>query len=114
MVSKVQRLGAGPWAVAAVCWRASSPGPWCKRSWSCCWSCWSRLKTAPTVAAVLVGQESGQSFVLVVVEPGVDRVGVAVFEQAGVGHGIRSVSIGDFEQGGTAFADVGFGIVVAV
>jgi hypothetical protein len=39
---------------------------------------------------------------------------VAVWEQAGIGHGIGGVSVSDLEQSGTAFADVGFGIVVAV
>src|SRR6516162_6194719 len=114
MVSKVQRLGAGPWGVAAACWRASSPGPWCSRSWSCCLSCWSRLKAPPTVAAVLVGEQARQPFVLVIVEPGVNGVGVAVAQQAGVGHGIRRVAVGDLEQGGTALADVGLGVVVAM
>src|SRR5207244_1393267 len=114
MVSKVQRLGGGPSGVAAACWRASSPGPWCKRSWSSCWSCWSWLKTPPTVAAVLVGEEAGQPLVLVIIEPGVNGVGVALAEQAGVGHGIRRVSVSDFEQGSTAFTDVGLGVVVAM
>src|SRR5262249_36544983 len=49
----------------------------------------------------------------VVVEPGVDGVGVAAAEQAGVGHGIRGVAVGDLEQGGGALADVGLGVVVA-
>src|SRR5262245_39717674 len=114
MVSRVQRLGGGPWGVAAACGRASSPGPWGKRSWSRCWRSWSRLKTPPTVAAVLVGEEARQPFVAVMVEPGVDGVGVAVAEQAGVGHGKGSSSIRDLEQGGTALADVGLGGVVAV
>src|ERR1051325_5371332 len=110
MVSRVQRLGGGPWGVAAACWRASSPGPWCKRSWSCCLRSWSRLKAPSTVAAVLVGEEPGQAFVAVMVQPGVDRVGVAGAEQAGVGHSIRGGSVSDLEQGGTALADVGLGV----
>src|SRR6185369_9340021 len=114
MVSKVQRLGAGPWAVAALCWRASCPGPWCKRSWSCCWRCGSRLKTASTVATVLVGEQARQPFVLVGVEPGVHGVGVATAQQARVSHGMRGLSVSDLKDGRAAFADVGLGVVVAV
>src|SRR5262249_43347729 len=114
MVCRVQRLGGGPCAVAAACWRASSPGPWCKRSWSTCWRCWSRLKTPPAIAAVLVGEQARGPFVLVVVEPGVDGGGVAGAEQAGVGHGMRGLPVRDLEQGGTALADGGLGVVVAV
>ena len=63
---------------------------------------------------MLVGQEAGEPFVLVVVEPGVDGVGVALAEQAGVGHGIRGVPLSDLEQGGAALTDLGLGVVVAV
>jgi hypothetical protein len=62
---------------------------------------------------MLVGEQAREPFVAVVVKPGVDGVGVAVTEQAGVGHGIRGMPIRDLEDGGTAFADVGFGIVIA-
>src|SRR5581483_4576892 len=113
MVSRVQRLGGGPWGVAAACWRASSPGPWCRRSSSCCLRSWSWLKAPPAVAAVLVGEDAGEPCVPVVVEPGVNGVGVAVAEQAGVGHGKRGMPVSDLEQGGTAFTDVGLGVVVA-
>ena len=51
---------------------------------------------------------------MVIVEPGVDGVGVTVFEQAAVGNGVGRVSVGNFEHGGTAFADVGFRVVVTV
>src|SRR6516165_4093715 len=100
MVSKVQRLGVGPWGVAAACWRASAPGPWCKRSWSCSLRSWSWLKVPPTVAAVWVAEQAGEAFVLIIVEPGVNGVGVAVTQQAGVGHGIRGLSVRDLEDGG--------------
>jgi hypothetical protein len=62
---------------------------------------------------MLVGQQAGEPFVLVIVEPSVDGVGVAMVEQTGVGHGIRGVAVGDLEDGGTAFPDVGLGVVVA-
>src|SRR5262245_29241808 len=114
MVSRVQRLGGGPCAVAAARWRAWSPGPWCKRSCSCCLRCRSRLKAPPAVAAVAVGEQAREPFVLVVVEPGVDGVGVAGAEQAGVGHGVRGLPVRDLEDRGTALADVGLGVVVAV
>jgi hypothetical protein len=61
-----------------------------------------------------VGEDAGESFVLVVVEPGVNGVRIAVAEQASVGHGRGGVSVSDLEQGGATLADVGFGIVVAV
>src|SRR5262249_4838349 len=113
MAPRVQRAGSGPWGVAAG-GRASSPGPRCRRSWSCCLSCWSRLKAAPAVAAVLVGKQAGEAFVLVTIEPGVHRIRIAAAEQAGVGHGIGGLSVSDLEQGGTAFTDVGLGVVVAM
>src|SRR5262245_65216120 len=47
-------------------------------------------------------------------QPGVDGVGVAAAEQAGTGHGIRGVPVGDLEKRGGALADVGLGVVVAV
>src|SRR5438105_5734659 len=97
MVSKVQRLGGGPWGVAAACGRASSPGPWCRRSWSCCLRSWSWLKAPPAVATVLVGEDAGEPFVPIVGQPGVNGVGIAVAKQAGVGHGVRGVSLSDLE-----------------
>src|SRR5581483_10291314 len=114
MVSRVQRLGGGPPGVAAACWRASSPGPCCKRPSISCLSCWSKLKAASAVTAVLMGEQAGEPLGLVVVEPGVDGVGVARAEQAGVGHGVRRAPVSDLEHGGTALTDVGLGVVVAV
>src|SRR5262245_15379422 len=114
MVARAQRLGGGPCAVAAACRRAPSPGPWRRRSRGRCLRPWSRLKAPPAVAAVLVGEEAGQPFVAVAVEPGVDGVGVAAAEQAGVGHGMGRGPVRDLEEGGTTLADVGLGVVVAV
>src|SRR5215475_10710644 len=114
MVSKVQRLGGGPGGVAVACWRASSPGPWCRRSSSCRWRSWSWLKGASAWAAMLMGQQTGESFVVVVVKPSVDGVRVAMAEQARVGHGIRGLPVRNLKQGGTAFPDVGFGVVIAM
>jgi hypothetical protein len=51
---------------------------------------------------------------LVVVEPSVDGVRVAGAEQAGLGHGMRGLAVRNLEQRGTALADVGLGVVVAV
>src|SRR5215207_10501744 len=114
MVPRVQRLGGGPFGVTAACFWAGSPGPWRRRSWSSCLSCWSWLKAPPAVAAVLVGEQAGQPFLQVMAEPGVDGVGVAAAEQAGTGHGVGGVAVGDLEQGGAAFADVGLGVAVSV
>jgi hypothetical protein len=61
-----------------------------------------------------VGQDAGEPFVPVVVQPGVNGVGIAVAEQAAVGHGLRGVPVSDLEQGGAALTDVGLGVVVAV
>src|SRR5262249_36867322 len=114
MASRVQRLGGGPCAVALACGRASAPGPCGKRSWSCCWRCWSRLKTPPAVPAALVGAQGRQALVLVSVRPGVDGVGGAGAEQAGVGHRMGGLSVRNLEDGGAALPDVGLGVVVAV
>src|SRR5262249_35128405 len=114
MVPRVQRLGGGPSGVAAACWRASSPGPCCKRSWISWRSSWSWLKRPPTVATVLVSEEAGQPFVLVIGEPGVNRVGVAVTEEGSVGHSIRGLSVSNLEQGGTALTNRGLGVVIAM
>src|SRR5262249_5854845 len=94
--------------------RAFSPGPWCRRSSSCCLSSWSWLKTPPAVATVLVGENAGEPFVPVVIEPGVNGVWIAAAEQAGMGHGIRGVPVSNLEQAGAAFPDVGLGIVVGM
>src|SRR5262245_51923129 len=61
------------------------------------------FRTGPRRAFTLI-ELSGESFVLVVVEPGVDAVGIAVFGQAGAGHGIGGLFVSDLEEGGTAFA----------
>jgi len=39
---------------------------------------------------------------------------VARPEEAGLGDGVRGGAVGDLEQSGGAFADVGLGVVVAV
>ncbi len=49
-----------------------------------------------------------------VIEPGVDRVGVAGAEQAGDGDGVGGVPVSDFEEGGAAFPDIRSWVVVAV
>jgi len=61
-----------------------------------------------------VGEDAGESFVPVEIEPSINGVGITVAEQTGVGHGKGGVSLSDLEQGGATLADVGFGIVVAV
>jgi hypothetical protein len=45
----------------------------------------------------LVAEETGQPFVVVIVEPSVDGVGIAVAEQAGVGHSMRGLSVRNLE-----------------
>jgi hypothetical protein len=50
---------------------------------------------------------------LVQVEPGVEGVGVAGLQQPVLGDPMRRIAVGDLQQGGSALADVGAGIVVA-
>src|SRR5262245_16085567 len=106
MAARLQRVGGGACGAAA----ASGPGL-CRRR--CCSSS-RRSRPAPPVAALSVGEEAGEPFGLVAVEPGVDGVGVAGAEQAVARDGMRGEAGGDFDQGGTPLADVGAWVVVAV
>jgi hypothetical protein len=61
-----------------------------------------------------VREEAVEATFEIVVEPGVEGVGVARAEQARAGDGVGGEAVGHLEQSGAAFADVGAGIVVAV
>jgi hypothetical protein len=61
-----------------------------------------------------MGAQALQAPVLVEAEPGVEGVGVARAEQAGACDGVGGEAVGHLEQSGTAFADIGAGVVVAV
>jgi hypothetical protein len=61
-----------------------------------------------------MGEEAGEALGLIVIEPGVDGVGVAAAEQAGAGDGMGGGAVGDLEQRGGALADVGLGVVIPV
>jgi hypothetical protein len=61
----------------------------------------------------LVGEDTGQAVVLVAVQPGVDRIGVAGAEQAVTGDRVRGKALGDFQQGGATLTDVVPGVMVA-
>src|SRR6186997_2830089 len=98
MVSSVQRLGAGGGESRATGAASWGPGPWRKRSSSWALRCCSWLKTPPAIAAVRMGEEAGQPFGLVAVQPGIDGVGVTPAEQAGAGDGMRRGAVGDLEQ----------------
>src|SRR5262245_57933880 len=111
MPSRVQRLGGGP-SVRPVTCRASSPGPWGSRSWSSSGGAVGELKMPPAVAAMLVGEQAGQTLGPEAVEPGVEGVRVAGAEQAATCHGVGCQAVGNLEQGGAAFAHVRAGVVV--
>jgi hypothetical protein len=66
------------------------------------------------VAALLMAQESGESTVEIVVQPGIESIGVAGAQQTGAGDGMGGAAVGHLEQSGAAFAYVGAGVVVAV
>jgi hypothetical protein len=51
---------------------------------------------------------------LVEVEPGVDGIGFAAFQEAMLSDSMRRHAIGDLEQSSAAFTDVGSWIVVTV
>ncbi len=63
---------------------------------------------------MLVGQQAWEAILVEVIQPGVDGIRVTRPEQTGDGDGVRGMSVSDFEQGGTAFADIGSGVMVAV
>src|SRR4051794_5845939 len=112
MVPRVQRLGAGPWGVAAATFWASGPGPWRSRSWSSSFLLSS--KTLAASAALLVALQAVESLGEEGVQPGVDGVGAARAEDALACDGVGGSAVGDLQQGGGAFTDVGLGMVVAV
>jgi hypothetical protein len=61
-----------------------------------------------------VTEDTIEALALVVVEPGVDGVGVAGPKESAAGDGVGGTSVGDLEEGGAAFADVRLGVMVAV
>jgi hypothetical protein len=63
---------------------------------------------------MLEPDDAGETMLFIKVEPAVDGVGVARFEEAGAGDGMGRETVSDFEDGGTAFADLGFGMVVTI
>ena len=85
MVARVQRLGVGPWAVAAATFWASDPGSRRNRSWS---SSLRSSKTLAAEAALLVAEQTVESLGEEGVKPGVDGVGVAWPEDASACDGV--------------------------
>lgn len=63
---------------------------------------------------MLEPDDAGETVLFIKVEPAVDGVGVARFEEAGAGDGMGRETVSDFENGGTAFTDIGFGMVVTI
>jgi hypothetical protein len=63
---------------------------------------------------MLVGQQSGESLGLVAVQPVVDGIRLPGLEQPLEGDGVRGLPLGHLQEGGTAFPDVGAGVMVAV
>src|SRR5919202_5760184 len=73
---------------------AWSPGPLRRR---CRSSSLRSLKAVAAVAALLVCQEPRQASLLVAVEPGVQRVGVAGSQQPSASHRVRRGALGHLE-----------------
>jgi hypothetical protein len=63
---------------------------------------------------MLEPDDAGETMLFIKVEPAVDGVGVARLEETGAGDGMGRVTVSDFEDGGTAFTDIGFGMVVTI
>src|SRR5262245_47291305 len=110
MVRNAQVLGLGPCAVLATSARACSPGPCRNRSSSS-----SRVsKSPPTRPTLLVAKQPFQSCLPVVVQPAVDCIRVARLQQAVTGDSVGREPIGDFQYRGTALANIGSWIVIAI
>src|SRR4051812_25892396 len=104
MVRRVQRLGAGPWGVAAAASWASGPGPWRSRS---CSSSLRSSKALAAEAALLVASQSVEPLGEEGVQPTVDGVGVARAEHALASDGVGGGAVRDLQQGSGAFTDEG-------
>ena len=65
-------------------------------------------------AALLKPDHALQAQLLVPREPAINGVGLARFQEAMAGDGVGREAIGDLEQGGTAFADIRAGVMIAV
>jgi hypothetical protein len=65
-------------------------------------------------ATLLKPEHAPQAEALVHIEPAIDGIGVARLQEAMPGDRVRSLPIGDFQQGGTPFADIGPRVVVPV
>jgi len=66
------------------------------------------------VTPLLMAQDAGQSFRAVAIEPSIDGVRLAVAEQALGGDCKGGHALGDLQQRGAAFADIGARVVVTV
>jgi hypothetical protein len=65
-------------------------------------------------ATLLKPEHAPDAEALVHIEPAIDGIGVPRLQEAMAGDGVRGLPIGDFQQGGTAFADIGPRVVVPV
>jgi hypothetical protein len=63
---------------------------------------------------VLEPDHAAQAEFLIPIEPAIDSVGLARLDEGMAGNSVRGHAISNLEQGGTAFANVGPGVVVAV
>jgi hypothetical protein len=62
--------------------------------------------------AVPVSQDAGHPFLLVAVQPGIDRIRVSWLQEPVPGNRVRAHAIGDLQQGGTALPDLGMRMVI--
>src|SRR5215831_16050698 len=109
MVRNVQRLGGGLVSVTAISCRASSPGPWWSRSISGSGS----PKAPPAEAALGVSDQSGRSRRPISIEPCINGIRVAWFQEPLGGDIMRGATVGDLQERGPALADVGALVVIA-
>jgi hypothetical protein len=109
MARSDQRLGGGPESVAAISRRASSPGPWWRRSRMGRGS----FKIPRARAALGMGDQPRRPLGLVAAQPGIHGVGVARPQEPIDGHATGGLAVADLQDGRAWLPDVGAGVVVA-
>jgi len=60
-----------------------------------------------------MGEDPGQPFLLVAIQPGVDRIRVAGLQEAVPGYGMGAHPVGDLQQSGTALAHLRVRMMIA-
>jgi hypothetical protein len=63
---------------------------------------------------VLKPDHTPEAKAFVPIEPAIDGIGFAWLQEAMTGNGVGGLPIGNFQQGGAAFTDIGPRIMIAV